>query len=56
MRKGTQFIGSSFFPHPEYEDLSTASFYTVQVTGTTRAIIKDGSVRKFGSKNRRKKK
>ena len=56
MYEGTQFIGSQFFPHPEYEDLSTASFYTVNVTGTSRAIIKDGSVRKFGTKGRRNKK
>ena len=49
MLVGTQNINPGFFPHPEYEDLSTASFYTVQVTGRSRAIIRDGSVRKYGT-------
>ena len=53
---GTQNINPGYFHHPEYEDLSTASFYTVNVTGKGRAIIKDGSVRKYGSKNKRMKK
>ena len=56
LEDGTQNINPGYFPHPEYEDLSTASFYTVNVTGKQRAIIRDGSVRKFGSKDRRNKK
>ena len=56
LEDGTQNTNPGYFPHSKYEDLSTASFYTVNVTGKQRAIIRDGSVRKFGSKDRRSKK
>ena len=44
--EGTQYVGGSYLEFSEHEDLSTASFYSVTVTGENQLVVRRGKAKK----------